>query len=92
MAKQRVEKTTPTSESEADSSLPELWGYGIEKLPGGKYIAFLVSNRGGLKVLTPMRAGKHQGEMKHSAVARVSNAFRIFIAAPEMARRKGLAA
>lgn len=58
----------------------ELIGYGIGKAPGGGWLAFRVSNRDGLHVLTPPRAGRCT-ESQPAAVARMTEAQRIHLTA-----------
>jgi hypothetical protein len=51
---------------------PEVWGHGVSsKLSPSGYVAYRISNRGQVEVLSPLRHGKVAGETKHSAQARM---------------------
>jgi len=51
---------------------PEVDGHGItDRLSPTGYVAYRVSNRGRIEVLSPRRGGAVAGESKHSAAARM---------------------
>ncbi len=85
MEKRRAEKKPPAKPeaselSAAGDSMPELWGVGAAPVGGGKWLAYRLSSRGEVVVLTPKRHGKNVGESKHSSVARATEAWRRLVA------------
>lgn len=58
--------------------MPELWGLGVSKVPGG-YLAYKLSNLGKVEILSPRRKGQFAPESQHSAVARMMDAQRVAV-------------
>jgi len=84
VAKRRLEERQqgkPDSQpADGGPELPELWGFGASPIGAGKWLAYRLSSRGSVVVLTPTRQGKHAGEAKHNAVARAQAAWSRMVA------------